>query len=762
MHSVEQFAALFKDEREVREKLAQMLRNVSGYQGVRITHGTAEFGKDVIFYSSDPIQGFSLNACVVKKDKITGDVSSNQGARTVFLQAEQALDTARIADDGREEYPSTVYIVSPYECSEAAMLSIRGALASRRGSIQFLCGEKLLRMFEQFHPTGLIFDSTFLGSYVTKLRSDLLRSDPVSFLMEQNDLIASGLKQFESVYVKQDFRKILRVYEFTRALQPPTVNWDALDISGYSSVIEWLELITPVVSEGQAWDDPDPSLVSDLSGRLLTLANELTDDWEKMWTETYGVIPARGSWNDKHTIRMPRSIVQRFDRETIPVRTLINGLAKSLETTNTYVRSLGKNFRLGTPECLAYCRMEEITKKFSDIFSSHGKVVDTVLTRTTVEKSAEPLLITAAAGHGKTSFCKWRVLECIQSLESKTSDIVPFYIPLHQHATQEVGTDALKTFLNDASIISFFKELCASDVRIHMFFDGLDEVTTLAKQCDLMKAAKKIGKEHPNVSIVVTARDHVHGSWLRWLSRVELSELTDEQVEELVGKWLGCESEDYYSFFQQLDQSRSLYPLTRVPLLCTLILAVFRRNRALPQSRARLYEIVVDLMCGGWDLAKNVRRNLRFGSDQKREVLTRFAGIVHMNRRREGTEREFSLAVQDVSPSSKFAWRDLLGEVLEDGLIASAGGALAFSHLSFQEYLAAVDLRDPFGHRPKTALRAYLRGDDWWAEALVFYLSRTSRPAEMKRWVESEALKTQGRRIQEGRISRLFEAFPII
>jgi predicted NACHT family NTPase len=131
-----------------------------------------------------------------------------------------------------------------------------------------------------------------------------------------------------------------------------------------------------------------------------------------------------------------------------------------------------------------------------------------------------------------------------------------------------------------------------------------------------------------------------------------------------------------------------------------------------------------------------------------------------MNRRREGTEREFSLAVGDVSPNSKFAWRDILGEILEDGLLSSVGGALAFSHLSFQEYLAAEDLRDPFGNRQKSALRAYLRGDDWWAEALTFYLARTSRPAEMRKWVESEALATQTRRIQEGRISRLFEATP--
>ena len=69
--------------------------------------------------------------------------------------------------------------------------------------------------------------------------------------------------------------------------------------------------------------------------------------------------------------------------------------------------------------------------------------------------------------------------------------------------------------------------------------------------------------------------------------------------------------------------------LMRVPLLGTLIIAVFRKMQSLPANKVKLYEIFVDLMCGGWDVAKNVRRDTKFGSNAKLSILTRLAGHLH-------------------------------------------------------------------------------------------------------------------------------------
>jgi hypothetical protein len=84
-------------------------------------------------------------------------------------------------------------------------------------------------------------------------------------------------------------------------------------------------------------------------------------------------------------------------------------------------------------------------------------------------------------------------------------------------------------------------------------------------------------------------------------------------VAQLVANWLGEESSERADFNNQLSRARTLKPLMHVPLLGTLVIAVFKKMKSLPESKIKLYEIFVELMCGGWDLAKNVRRDTRFG-----------------------------------------------------------------------------------------------------------------------------------------------------
>ena len=213
MINPQDFVRLFKDEADLREKVAALFRKMPRTQGVQITHGSQELGKDIVFYSQDAIGDWQLTACVVKNDQINGRADSGKSARTAFTQAEQALDSPITTGGGADEYVSRVFIISPYTCSPTTMSSIKGKLAQRRGQVSFLCGEKLAELFEEHLPELLLFDSTFLGTYVLQLQKKLRQTDPIRFLMQHNDLISGGLKSFESVYVKQHFRKLISRFE---------------------------------------------------------------------------------------------------------------------------------------------------------------------------------------------------------------------------------------------------------------------------------------------------------------------------------------------------------------------------------------------------------------------------------------------------------------------------------------------------------------------------------------------------------------------
>jgi predicted NACHT family NTPase len=180
-----------------------------------------------------------------------------------------------------------------------------------------------------------------------------------------------------------------------------------------------------------------------------------------------------------------------------------------------------------------------------------------------------------------------------------------------------------------------------------------------------------------------------------------------------------------------------------VPLLGTLVIAVFKKMKSLPESKIRLYEIFVELMCGGWDLAKNVRRDTRFGSQPKLGVLIRLAGLLHNEHRREAREEHVREAVRQTAAGFEGQWRNLLDEILEDGLLSRMGShGLAFSHLSFQEYLAATELTDPNGTRQQRILKLFLSGEDWWREVLAFYVATSKRPDETEGWIRRTVMET--------------------
>ena len=115
-------------------------------------------------------------------------------------------------------------------------------------------------------------------------------------------------------------------------------------------------------------------------------------------------------------------------------------------------------------------------------------------------------------------------------------------------------------------------------------------------------------------------------------------------------------------------------------------------------------------------------------------MLTRLAALWHARNVRDGSEEDVRIAIEATLASFSNKWRPFLEEMMEDGLLTRVGLKLSFAHLSFQEYLAAVDLADPTG-QPKEALVSFMGGNDWWKGALLFFVALTNRPSEMEEWL---------------------------
>jgi hypothetical protein len=318
---------------------------------------------------------------------------------------------------------------------------------------------------------------------------------------------------------------------------------------------------------------------------------------------------------------------------------------------------------------------------------------------------------------------------------------LPVYRSLYPLSAAKLGTFEDVFFASEElrKLIQQQSSGQASFARIRLYLDGLDEVTSRERQSEILTLAAEGVQKWPFLQIVVTARDHVTGASLRWLPRIRLRELSDEKIRLLAERWLGQERLD--TFFRRLEEGGTLSALMKVPLLATLILAVYRKTGSVPPNKTNLYSLFVELLCGGWDFYKNVqRRPAGFSTRDKEVALARLAGMLQHVNRRDASEADFRSALKHSLSFLSRHWDQFLQEIIENGLLVRVGTNLTFAHLSFQEFLAARDLRDHQGTRPKQALSWYLNGKDWWKESLAFYVTLSDRPGDTDEWVVKRAL----------------------
>ncbi len=739
------FAETFKSEDILRKHLATLLNKMPHTQGVQVTHGTQEYGKDIVFYAPDGFQNWQLNACVVKNARISGSVDDNAGARTVFAQAEQALDTPFINGAGEEERVAKVFIISPYDCPQSTMRSIEGKLKSTFGRVEFLCGARLFEKFSEFWPEFVIFESTLLGVYVAALQQNFDQSDPITFLASQHYIFSSANKTLRNVYVRQGFKVTLQDFDFL--VSPPNLQalLGPVTFSEIEQIREELTFLASLIRHPQAWESPDAKAAADLVASVLRIAGDLKDSWLREWGKFEADYLAQGKRPPSKGItelRLPDADRLLRSQTVILMLEVLRDFAARVQKANELVRGARQQpVALHSEEYLSYCRVREVTRLCPAAFRKRSAAFDKYFPEALLDQINGPVLITAPAGYGKTSFCRWNTLNDVQKLLDGTSKVIPVYVPLHQLATAAL-TSCESAFLRTPEVSDLFSAARRNGQRVRVYLDGLDEVTTTDQQERLMRLAQEFAGKYAHAQIVVTGRDYVSGPWLRWLSRIHLSELDAEQEKKLISNWLGEDPVEHEAFRKQLSNARTLQGLMAVPLLGTLIIAVFKKMKSLPESKVKLYEVFVDLMCGGWDLAKNVRRETRFGSQAKLAVLTRAAGLLHLNSKREAQEDDVRAAVKQTMAKFVEQWRSLLDEILEDGLLIRLGSnSIAFSHLSFQEYLAATELTDPSGGRQHLVLKRFLSGEDWWREVLAFYVAMAKRPDETEGWIRKTTIE---------------------
>jgi formylglycine-generating enzyme required for sulfatase activity len=167
------------------------------------------------------------------------------------------------------------------------------------------------------------------------------------------------------------------------------------------------------------------------------------------------------------------------------------------------------------------------------------------------------------------------------------------------------------------------------------------------------------------------------------------------------------------------------------PLLLTVIALVHRDRVKLPDRRAELYDEAVSVLLGKWDEARGVLLeqpilpDRPFDTTDRRLLLQSVALHMHEQQQKE-IETEalqdllrqlFRPLVSDDGLADKAVNRFL--QMIEErtGLLVARGdGVYTFSHLTFQEYLAALAVAARDDYVTYTLARS---GEAWWREVIL-------------------------------------------
>lgn len=230
-------------EKTLHQVLADLLREM-GYQRVSITHGTLEFGRDLVFMQVDPIGREIWRSIQAKIEAPTGSLSDSKGLRSLATQCQAALDTPYVDEAGQQHRIQEVWIVTPHVLSEQAKLSTAGLLGSDK-RIFVIDGTSLLDLLKKYLPTLLESGSRPIQEYLSSLTS--LCESPEEY-------IAARLQahyRISEIYVPPNASVVYASYGHIKSLPPLSTSLRIGDIATHAKRVLPLYL-SGLVSELEA------------------------------------------------------------------------------------------------------------------------------------------------------------------------------------------------------------------------------------------------------------------------------------------------------------------------------------------------------------------------------------------------------------------------------------------------------------------------------------------------------------------------------
>jgi hypothetical protein len=272
-----------------------------------------------------------------------------------------------------------------------------------------------------------------------------------------------------------------------------------------------------------------------------------------------------------------------------------------------------------------------------------------------------------------------------------------------------------------------------------VIFDGLDELLDTYKKREMRTAIENFSELYATSRVLVTSRriGYPEAPLRTQIFRVSaLEAFTNRQVIEYTAKWF--ELDQTLSKYESnmltqrfIAESSSITDLRENPLMLSLLCNLYRGARSIPRDRADLYERCATMLFDRWDAQRGIIIQGPLRSDA-REALQDIAlwifqnpnladGLPHNRLVTRLTEFYFPdkyenrLRAEEVAEDLLALWRGRAWVLTDSGTAPSGEPLYGFTHQTFLEYFAAIELsrKNPGPQKLWTVLSGHIARAEW-------------------------------------------------
>jgi formylglycine-generating enzyme required for sulfatase activity len=263
--------------------------------------------------------------------------------------------------------------------------------------------------------------------------------------------------------------------------------------------------------------------------------------------------------------------------------------------------------------------------------------------------------------------------------------------------------------------------------RCHVLIDGLDETPDEPSRERLAKLIREAAAAFDGCRFVVTSRPE---------GKVPISDFEEALIGDLepeaIRAFLGKLARQLYQddetkerkFREELETAvngrREIRKMTRNPVMLTALAVLQHNNVKLPEKRVDLYGSILDWLS---------KQRAKPGRMPASDCLLRLRELaLEMQNHEEGRQKQVPLAWAGEKLTRHFANREaaerfLRAEQADSGIVVSRGKDIAYWHLTFQEYLAALEAagwEDADQHKLLLARSAKIYKPEWRETVLLY------------------------------------------